>query len=431
MASSRAIIAMANKLGLVLHQLDIKGAYLNGILNDNKVLYMAHPPGYKPSDMANCVLRLLKALYGLKQAMHRWYQKLCEIFISLGYKQSAVDQAIFYKHLPQAKQLIVVAMHIDDCTIATSTARLVEELKAGLNCHVEVTDLGELHWMLGIQVWHDHEAQTIHISQPSYIDSILRRFNFVDVKLLSTPMDTQVCLTSEQAPSTPSEFAAMRDVPYREAIGVLNWAVLATRPDIMSAVATVAHFGANPGPAHWEAIKWIFHYLAGTHDLCLSYSETRRVLKGYADANGSMAEDRRAISGYTFLIDGGAVSWLSKCQEIVSLSTTESEYIVAMHGMKEGLWLKSLLSEIFGPFPNPLTLFSNDQAAIVLTRDHQYHVRMKHIDMRYHWIRWVVEEGTMRLIYCPMDNMVADALMKALPSPKVKHFATCLGLHTK
>jgi hypothetical protein len=97
-----------------------------------------------------------------------------------------------------------------------------------------------------------------------------------------------------------------------------------------------------------------------------------------------MAEDRHAISGYTFLIDGGAVSWSSKQQEIVSLSTTESEYVVAMHGGKEALWLRSLISEVFGPITSPTTLFSDNQAAIALTCDHQYHPRMKHIDVQYH-----------------------------------------------
>jgi hypothetical protein len=166
-------------------------------------------------------------------------------------------------------------------------------------------------------------------------------------------------------------------------------------------------------------------------DLCLTYGETHHVLEGYADADGSMAKDRRTISGYTFLIDGGAVSWSSKQQEIVSLSTTESEYVAATHGMKEGLWLKSLLSEIFSTFSSPITLFLDNQAAIALTRNHQYHARTKHIDVRYHWICWVVEEGALRLVYCPTDNMVADALTKALPSPKVKHFTTCLGLRAK
>ena len=102
-----------------------------------------------------------------------------------------------------------------------------------------------------------------------------------------------------------------------------------------------------------------------------------------------------------------------------------------MHGMKEGLWLKSLLSELFGTFPNPITLFSNNQATIMLMRDHQYHAHTKHINVRYHWIHWVVEEGTLCLVYCPTDDMVADALTKVLPLPKVKHFATCLSLYVK
>jgi hypothetical protein len=324
-----------------------------------------------------------------------------------------------------------VAVHIDDCTIAASTARLVEDLKAGLMRHIEVTDLGKLHWMLGIQIQRDREACTISISQPAYINSILRHYHFLDCKPLSTRMDTQVRLTSEQAPSSPADFAAMRDVPYHEAVGTLNWAALAMCPDIAFAIAMVVCFGANPRPTHWEAVKWIFRYLAGTCDLCLMYGETCCVLEGYADADGSMAEDWHAISGYAFLIDGGAVLWSSKRQEIVSLSTTESKYVTATHGMKEGLWLKSLLSEIFSTFSSPITLFSDNQAAIVLTHNHQYHVRTKHIDMWYHWIRWVVEEGALRLVYCPTNDMVADALTKVLPSPKVKHFAACLRLHVK
>ena len=144
-----------------------------------------------------------------------------------------------------------------------------------------------------------------------------------------------------------------------------------------------------------------------------------------------MAEDQHAITGYVFLIDGGAVSWSSKRQEIVSLSTTKSEYVAATHGMKEALWLRSLLSETFGPIAAVTTLFSDNQAAIALTRDHQYHSRTKHIDVCYHFIHWVIEKGSLRLIYCPTDDMVADTLTKALPSTKVKHFAARLGLCVK
>ena len=110
---------------------------------------------------------------------------------------------------------------------------------------------------------------------------------------------------------------------------------------------------------------------------------------------------------------------------------TKSEYITVMHGMKEALWLCSLLAKLFGSLKAPTTLFSDNQAVIALTHDHQYHVHTKHIDMHYHFIWWVIELGSLCIIYCLTDDMVADTLTKALPSAKVKHFAAGLGLHAK
>jgi hypothetical protein len=162
--STRAVIVMANHLGMEMHQIDIKGAYLNGELNENKVLYMKHPPGYKDSDAGMCVLRLVKTLYGLKQSGCHWYQKLSSIFASLGFKQCAIDQAVYFKVIKLKGELIVVVMHVDDCTIIASTICLIEELKAGLYKHIEVTDLGKLHWMLGIEVKRDCEGRTVHLS---------------------------------------------------------------------------------------------------------------------------------------------------------------------------------------------------------------------------------------------------------------------------
>ena len=244
-------------------------------------------------------------------------------------------------------------------------------------------------------------------------------------------MDPSFRLTLDKAPATMAEHAAMHDKPYCEAVGALNWAVLTTRPDITFAVTMVARFAANPGIPHWKAVKRIYCYLASTQDLWLTYGETRQVLEGYADTNGSMNEDRHAITGYMFLIDREAVSWSSEQQEIVSLSITESKYIAAMHRMKEALWLRSLLSKIFESIKPPTTLFSDNQAAISLTHDHQYHAHTKHIDVQYHFICWVIDQGSLRLVYCPTDNMVADTLTKALPLAKVKHFAAGLGLHAE
>jgi len=128
------------------------------------------------------------------------------------------------------------------------------------------------------------------------------------------------------------------------------------------------------------------------------------------------------------MINGGAISWSAKRQELISLSTTESEYIAATYAAKEALWLRALISQLFEVQLNATTLFSDNQSAIALAKEHQYHSRTKHIDVRYHFIRWIIEEGKIKLIYCPTDEMVADALTKALPSTKVKHFAHELGL---
>ncbi len=173
LASSRAIIAMANCLDLELHQVDIKGAYLNSVLNEGKVLYMQHPPGYKSHDTGSHVLHLVKTLYGLKQSGHHWYQKLSSIFISLGFQQCSVDQAVFHKSDKLRKNITVIAVHVDNCMITASSMRLIDDFKAGLCTHVEVTDLRELHWMLGLEIKRNRETGTIHLSQHTYIDSIL------------------------------------------------------------------------------------------------------------------------------------------------------------------------------------------------------------------------------------------------------------------
>jgi len=221
----------------------------------------------------------------------------------------------------------------------------------------------------------------------------------------------------------------MRNVPYREAVGSAGYADKGTRPDISFATSTVAQFLDNPGSAHWEAVKTIYRYLLGTKDWSLVYGGKTEDLQGFVNADGASQEHRRAISGYVFMLDGGAVSWTSKKQELITLSTTEAEYVAATHAAKEAMWLKELFGEIFGHTINkPITIFGNNKSAITLAHNGQYHSRTKHIDIRYHFIRYIIENGSIKLIYCPTDDQTADTLTKALPSTKAKHFATAMGL---
>jgi hypothetical protein len=164
-------------------------------------------------------------------------------------------------------------------------------------------------------------------------------------------------------------------VPYREAVGSLIYAALRMRLDIAYIVTHLARFTENPGKAHWEAVKWVIHYVKGTKDWWLVLGGQQENIVGYSDADRMSNEDRHAISGYAFLIDGGAVSWSAKQQDIVTLSTTEVEYVAATHAAKEALWLRSFIGELFGPKINskPMTLLSDNQSTIVLTKDNQFH----------------------------------------------------------
>jgi hypothetical protein len=141
---------------------------------------------------------------------------------------------------------------------------------------------------------------------------MLRRYGFDNLKPVSLPMDSNAQLSSAQSPSTTEEFAKMRNIPYHEAVGSLMYTSLRTRPDITYAVQTLSCFSIKPRPAHWDTVKRVFRYLKGTKDLWLLYGGKRGNLVGYADADGNMAKDCHAISGYAFLLHSGAVSWTTK-----------------------------------------------------------------------------------------------------------------------
>jgi len=257
LASIRTVLTMAAKLDFELHQIDIKNAYLNGELTENENIFMKQPPSYPAPNSSRKVCHLLKTLYGLKQSGRRWYQKLVEILVKcLEFVRSDMDQAVFYHHGGHnGHATIIVVVHVDDCTIAASTLALIIAFKHQISEHVEITDLGELHWLLGIEIKCDRECQTIHLSQHSYIDSIITQYNFQDLKPVSTPMETSTRLSTSQAPATTLEIAKMHDVPYLEAVGSLMYASLGTCPDTSFAVQTISRFSKNPGLMHWDAVK--------------------------------------------------------------------------------------------------------------------------------------------------------------------------------
>ena len=178
------------------------------------------------------------------------------MMMHLKFLRSDVNQAAFF--CCDKKSVTIVLVHVDDCTITASLMSLINNFNLRNSQHVEITNLGELHWLLGIEVKHDCKCQTIHLSQCSYIDSILRRYGLQDLKPVSIPMDTNSHLTTAQCPSTTAEFTQMRDVPYCEAVGLLMYAALGMCPNIAFAIQTISCFSTKPDPAHWEQLNKFF-----------------------------------------------------------------------------------------------------------------------------------------------------------------------------
>ena len=166
------------------------------------------------------------AVYSLRQAGHEWYDMLCQIMYGLNFKRCRVEHVVFYKH--EAADTIFVATDVDDMTIAGSSKRVICKFKEGLNQKVRIKDLGNLHWMLGIEVERDWAARTISFSQRIYITKILEWFGLQDANPLSTPLDPHHRLTLAHCPDTPRQYENMKNVPYRKAIGSLMYAALGT-----------------------------------------------------------------------------------------------------------------------------------------------------------------------------------------------------------
>ena len=181
-------------------------------------------------------------------------------------------------------------------------------------------------------------------------------------------------------------------------------------------MSCVARFCANPTKEHWTAVKRILRYLKGTSNLGLLYRENSPAeVIGYSDADwAGDVGDRKSTSGYIFLLGGAAISWKSSKQTCVALSTAEAEYVALSAAAQEAMWLQLLTSDLLNKSIRETTILEDNQSAICLAKSQQVHGRTKHIDIKYHFIRDLVEAGRIKLTYCASEDMVADMFTEGL-----------------
>ena len=417
--SYKAIFALAAAMDWDVEQMDVKTAFLYG--NVQEEIYVQQPDGFSKD---NRVCKLNKALYGLKQSPRIWYQHFSEYMKELGLVPIESDDSVFM----DAKEGTIVALYVDDVLITGPSKAGIQRIKEALKAKFHMSDLGPIAYYLGMTVKRDRAAGIIRLGQEAYVTRFLNHFNCWNLNPASTPLETSRKLVpAEEGYVAPRK---LRE-DYQSAVGSLMYAMLGTRPDIAYAVSLVSRYAANPTPAHWNAVIRIFRYLRGTVHYELVYKGSLQDLIGYTDSDWAGDPSRRSTSGYLFNVGSGAISWSSKRQATVALSTCEAEYIGQTQATKEAIWLKNLLNQLLRPKdsdPKATVIFGDNQGAIALAKNAQFHARTKHMDIAHHFVREKVNDGTVDMQFVPTDKQMADGLTKALCLDKFVAFRDALGV---
>jgi hypothetical protein len=420
--SVRTVIAMAAKNNLVLHQMDVTTAFLNGTLKEE--VYMKQPEGFVTKGKEHLVCKLKKSIYGLKQSPRCWNAALDGHLRKIGFIQSTSDPCIYTAD----EGLVILAVYVDDIILAAKSEQHLNKVKQAIADKFTVQDMGELRYFLGVTIDQKTNSESIWMGQPGYTQRILKKFNMDEAKPVSTPVDTSVKLTKAE-----EENETVDQGLYQSAVGSLLYLSMWTRPDITYAVSNVSKFCSKPCKEHWTAVKRIMRYLKGTIDYGLWYDKnTPSECVGYSDSDwAGDTDDRKSTSGYVFQICGAAVSWRSKKQSCVAISTAEAEYIALASAAQEAVWMQQLIGDLEQKSEKPMLIYEDNQSAICMTKNPQFHGRAKHISIKYHFIREQVEKGTVTLKYCPSENMIADMLTKGLSKEQFYKLRLLIGVKNK
>jgi hypothetical protein len=304
------------------------------------------------------------------------------------------------------------------------------ELISQLSTHLDIT-ARDADFFIGLKIDRDRTRRVIHLSQEQYTNRILRRFEMLECNPKMQPADPYVRLTIngiEGGPNSPT----MDDSIYREAVGSLMFLMVCTRPDIAFSVGQVAQFSHNPKQAHWTAVQRVLAYLKGTSKCGITYGETSHphVLTAFSDSDYAGDSDtRRSTTGYLLTYNGGPVAWGSRRQSCVSLSTTEAEYIAMCEAAKDIVWTRRLLSGIGCDQKQPTELFCDNQGALKLVSNPEFHRRTKHIDVRYHYVREQQMDGSIVVSHVGTKEQLADLLTKALAGPAFQDLRRKISVH--
>ena len=416
----RTLIAVAASYGLIIHQMDVKTAFLNGELDEE--IYMDQPEGFIADGQENKVCRLIKSLYGLKQAPKQWHEKFDNTLTAAGFVVNESDTCVYYRY--GGGESVMLCLYVDDILIFGSNLNVIEEVKNLLSSNFEMKDLGEADVILNIKLVREADGG-VTLLQSHYVEKVLSRFGFSDCDPAPTPYDPSVLLRKNRR-------IARDQLTYSQIIGSLMYLASATRPDISYAVSKLSRFVSKPGDDHWRALERVLRYLKGTMTYGIHYTGNPKVLEGYCDANWiSDADELYATSGYVFLFGGGAVSWKSCKQTILTKSTMEAELAALDTAGAEAEWLRDFLLDlpvVEKPIP-AISMNCDNQTVITKVNSSRNNMKStRHVKRRLKSVRKLKNSGVITVDYVHTSNNLADQFTKGLSRNVIESASREMGM---
>ncbi|KAM1053550.1 hypothetical protein ACFX2I_000976 [Malus domestica] len=399
----RVVISLAAQKNWGIYQLDVKSAFLHGEIEEE--VFVDQPPGYEQKGHESKVYRLKKALYGLKQTPRAWYSRIESYFIEEGFNKCPHEYTLFIKTAREGK-ILIACLYVDDLIFTGNDETMFEKFKKSMTAEFDMTDLGKMRYFLGIEVI--QRSDGIFIGQRKYAQEVLEKFNMDQCNPVQNPVVPGLKLTRNGGVEVDSTV-------YRQMVGNLMY-LTATRPDLMFVVSLIIRYMERPTEEHLQVAKKVLRYVKGTVDLGIFYKKGgTEELTGYTDSDyAGDQDDRKSTSGYVFMMSSGAVSWSSKKQPVVTLSTTEAEFIAAASSACQVVWLRRIMESLNQEQYGPTLVYCDNVSAIKLSKNLVLHGRSKHIDIRFHFLRDLVKDGVLELAQCSSQEQVADVLTKPL-----------------
>jgi hypothetical protein len=359
------LLAFACFKNFKLFQMNVKRAFLNGFIAEE--VYVEQPPEFENHEFPNHVFKLSKALYGLKQAPKAWYERLSGFLIEKGFTRGKLDTTLFLMF--DGKDMLIVQIYVDNIIFDSTNENLCKEFSKTMQDEFEMSMMGELKFFLKLQIKQTEEG--IFLNQFKYVINLLKRFGLANTKAYGTPMSPSIKLDKDEK-GKPVDVKL-----YRGMIGSLLY-LTASRPDIMFSLCLCARFQSCPKESHLIAVKRIFRYLFGTIDLGLWYPKSNSFdLISYTDADFAGCKiDRKSTSGTCHFLGHSLVSWFSKKQNFVALSTAEAEYVAAGSCCAQSLYIKQQLKD-FKILFDRIPIRCDNTSAISLNKNPIQHSRTK------------------------------------------------------